>query len=173
MDGYLVVGSHKVDFGEDGTSEMLVGVVMDMPDGVAVGNGTGVEGSVIATRAPHFVLLGNDVECRRPGTQGAANCAVLQNGVELVFGDSEPIRCQSPWSAGDRWPRRSADVVDSITAEFALDSGWPCEVRDFCEDAVDRVAVSDNLDAGNGVLAASAGTVVVIASSSRLIRQYT
>jgi hypothetical protein len=55
MDGNLVVSSHHVDFGEDGTTEKLVGVVMDMPDGVAVGNGTGVKGSVIATGTPPIV----------------------------------------------------------------------------------------------------------------------
>jgi hypothetical protein len=66
MDGYLVVGSHQVDFREDGTTEKLVGVVMDMPDRVAYGNGTGVEGSAIATGSPPVVLLGNDVEGRRP-----------------------------------------------------------------------------------------------------------
>jgi hypothetical protein len=89
------MSSHQVDFGEDGTTEKLVGVVMDMPDGVAVGNGAGIEGSVIVTGTPPVVLLGNDVELRRPGTLGAASCAILQPGVELGFGDSEPIRCQS------------------------------------------------------------------------------
>jgi hypothetical protein len=34
-------------------------------------------------------------------------------------------------------------------ADFALDSGWPCEFREFGEDAVDRCAVSDGLDAGD------------------------
>jgi hypothetical protein len=145
----LVVSSHQVDFGEDGKTEKLVGVVMDMPDGVAVGNGTGVEGSVIATGTPPVSLLGNDVECRRPGTLGAASSAVLQHGVELGFGDSEPIRYQWPWSAGDRWPRCSQDVVDSMMADFALDSGWPCEVREFGENADDRCAVSDGLDSGD------------------------
>jgi hypothetical protein len=81
MDGDLVVISYQVDFGEDGTTEKLVGVVMDMPDGVAVGNGTGVEGSVIATGTPPVVLLGYDVERRRPGTLGAASRAVPQHGV--------------------------------------------------------------------------------------------
>jgi hypothetical protein len=74
MDGNLVVSYHQVDFGEDGRTENLVGVVMDMPDGLAVENGTGVEGSVIATGTPPVVLLENDVECRRPGTLGAASC---------------------------------------------------------------------------------------------------
>jgi hypothetical protein len=64
MDGDFVVSSHQVDFGEDGITEKLVGVVMDMPDGVAVGNGTGVEGSVIATGTPPVILLGHDVERR-------------------------------------------------------------------------------------------------------------
>jgi hypothetical protein len=40
MDGDLVVSSRQVDFGEDGTAEKLVGVIMDMPDRVAVGNVT-------------------------------------------------------------------------------------------------------------------------------------
>jgi hypothetical protein len=78
-----------------------------------------------------------------------ASCAILQHGVELGFGDSEPIRCQSPWSAGDRWARYSPDVVDSIMAVFALDSGWAGEVRESGEDAIDRCAASDGLDAGD------------------------
>jgi hypothetical protein len=71
MAGDLVVSSNQVDFGEDGTTEKLVGVIMGMPDGVAFGNDTGVEGSVIATGTPPDVLLGYDVERRRP-TLGAA-----------------------------------------------------------------------------------------------------
>jgi hypothetical protein len=34
-------------------------------------------------------------------------------------------------------------------ADFALDSGWASEVREFGEDAVDRCAASDVLDAGD------------------------
>jgi hypothetical protein len=126
----LVVSSHQVDFGEDGTSKKLVGVVTDMLDGVAVGNNTGVEDSVIATGTPPIVLLGYDVERRRLGTLGAASCAVPQHGVELDFGDSEPIWCHSPWSAGDQWVRYRPHVVDSIMADFVLESGWASEVRD-------------------------------------------
>jgi hypothetical protein len=40
MDGDLVLSLHQVDSGEDGTTEMLVGVIVDMPDLVAFGNGT-------------------------------------------------------------------------------------------------------------------------------------
>jgi hypothetical protein len=42
VDGNLFVDSHQVDLGEDGTTEKLVGVVVNMSDVVAVRNGTGV-----------------------------------------------------------------------------------------------------------------------------------
>jgi hypothetical protein len=42
MDGNLIIGSHQVDFRENGTTEKLVGVIVDMAGGVAVGNGMGV-----------------------------------------------------------------------------------------------------------------------------------
>jgi hypothetical protein len=60
MDGNLVVRSHQVDFGGNGITEKLVGVIVDMADGVAVGNCTGVQGFVIATGTPPVVLLGYD-----------------------------------------------------------------------------------------------------------------
>jgi hypothetical protein len=61
MDGNLVIGSHQVNFREDGKTEKLVGVIVDMADGVAVGNGTGVEGSVVATGTPSVVFFWHDV----------------------------------------------------------------------------------------------------------------
>jgi hypothetical protein len=100
MDGDFIVSSHQVDFG-DGRIEKLVGVVMDMTDGVEVGDGTCVQYSVVAAGTPTVVLLGHDVKSGRPGTLLAASCAFPQRGVELGVGDSEPVRCQSPWSAGD------------------------------------------------------------------------
>jgi hypothetical protein len=57
MDGDLVLSSHQVDFGEYGTTENLAGVIMDMTDKVAVENGKGVSGSVIAAATPPVVLL--------------------------------------------------------------------------------------------------------------------
>jgi hypothetical protein len=44
MDGNFIISSHQVDFGKDGTTEKLVGVV-DMTDGEAVGDGPGVQRS--------------------------------------------------------------------------------------------------------------------------------
>jgi hypothetical protein len=40
-------------------------------------------------------------------------------------------------------------MMDSVVAHFALDSGWAGEVREFGEEAVERCATTDGLDAGN------------------------
>jgi hypothetical protein len=92
MDGDLVVSSHQVDFGEDGTTEKRVGVIMDMPDGVAVGNDSGVECSVIATGTPP-VVLGYDVESRRPGTLGAGAVPSrnMASNSALAIADPVPV----------------------------------------------------------------------------------
>jgi hypothetical protein len=42
MDGDFVVSSRQADLGKYGTTELLVGVFMDMMDGVAVRDGPGV-----------------------------------------------------------------------------------------------------------------------------------
>jgi hypothetical protein len=39
--------------------------------------------------------------------------------------------------------------MDSIVAYFALDSGGASDVREFGEEAVDRCAAADGLDAGD------------------------
>jgi hypothetical protein len=79
--------------------------VMNVTGRVAVGNGSGVQRSVVTAGTPTVVLLGHDMYRRGPGTLGAASCAVQQHCVELGFGNSEPVRCQSTWSAGDWWAR--------------------------------------------------------------------
>jgi hypothetical protein len=61
MDGDFIVWCHQVDLGEDGTTEKLVGAIMDMTDGVAIGDGPGVECSVVATGTLTVVHLGHDV----------------------------------------------------------------------------------------------------------------
>jgi hypothetical protein len=86
MDGDLVVSSHHVDFGENGASEELVVVVMDMPDGVAfcsLGICNYYRG---ATR---FLWVRYVVP--KTMNSGVAGCAILQHGVKLVFGDGEPV----------------------------------------------------------------------------------
>jgi hypothetical protein len=145
MDGDLVIGSHQVDFGKDGATEKLVGVVVDMADGVAVGNGPGIQRSVLSAWAPTVVLLGFDVEGGRPGALVSASGAFSQHGVELGFGDGEPVRCQSPWSACDEWAWYSSDVVNDAVAYFAPDSGRLGQVRELVEEAVARIAASNGL----------------------------
>jgi hypothetical protein len=58
VDRDLVVCSHQIDFRKDGTAEMLVGVVVKVADGIAVGNGAGIEGSIITAGAPAIVFFG-------------------------------------------------------------------------------------------------------------------
>jgi hypothetical protein len=52
--------SQQVDLGEDGTTEKLVGVIMDMTNGVAVGEGPGVECYIIDA-GTFTIVLGHDV----------------------------------------------------------------------------------------------------------------
>jgi hypothetical protein len=59
MDGYMIVSSHQIDLGE-GTTEKLVGAVMDMTEVVALGDGPSVECSVVDAGKP-TVVLGHDV----------------------------------------------------------------------------------------------------------------
>jgi hypothetical protein len=40
-------------------------------------------------------------------------------------------------------------MMDSVVTHFALDFGWAGEVRKFGEEAVDRCAATDGLDARN------------------------
>jgi hypothetical protein len=61
MDGDFVVCSHQVDLGEGGTPEKLVGIIVDMTDGVAVWDRPEVECPVVAARTPTVVFLGYDV----------------------------------------------------------------------------------------------------------------
>jgi hypothetical protein len=56
MNGNLVICFHQVDFGKHGETGELVRVIMDVRDRVTVGDGSGVEGSVIAAGAPAVVL---------------------------------------------------------------------------------------------------------------------
>jgi hypothetical protein len=73
--------------------------------------------------------------------------AVRQHVIEFSFVYSEPVRCQSPWSAGDRWAWYGPDVMNSVVAHFALDSDLESEGWEFGEEVVDRCAVTDDLHA--------------------------
>jgi hypothetical protein len=52
----------KADFGKHGATGELVRVIMYVRDRVTVGDGSGVEGSVIAAGAPAVVFLGHEVQ---------------------------------------------------------------------------------------------------------------
>jgi hypothetical protein len=121
---------------------------MDMRDGVAVGNSAGVQGSVVTAGTPTVVLLGHDMECGGPRTFGAASCAILQHGVEFGLGNSEPVRCEATWSAGDWWARCGPDVVDRVVAHFMLKTSGTCEGWELGEEGVDWSAATDDFHPG-------------------------
>jgi hypothetical protein len=51
LDGNLVVCSHQIDLGEEGTTKKLVGIVVDMLDGIAVRNGLAFEARELGEEA--------------------------------------------------------------------------------------------------------------------------
>jgi hypothetical protein len=108
-----------------------VRVVVDVRDWVPVGNGSGVEGPVIAAGTPAVVLLGYQVESGRPGTLGTASSAVANHGFKLGLGDCEPVGCQTTRSAGDGGAWNSPYGVDGVVAHLPLHSGGPSEVREL------------------------------------------
>jgi hypothetical protein len=57
----LVVSPHQVDLREDAKTRELVGIIVNVTDGVAVGNGMGVQRSIVAAGTSTFVLLRHDV----------------------------------------------------------------------------------------------------------------
>ena len=123
-----MIGPYQVDRREDGTALQVVCVVVDVPDGVVIRDGPGVEGSVIPARTTYVVLLGGQVEGEKPGPFGATGGAVPQHGVKFGFGDCEPIRSQATWSKGywGTWCR--PDVVKVVVPYLAMDSSGACEL---------------------------------------------
>ena len=59
----MMICPYQVDLREDCAARQVMCVVVNVPDGVAVRDGPGVEGSVIPARSPTVVFLGDQVEC--------------------------------------------------------------------------------------------------------------
>jgi hypothetical protein len=81
---------------------------------IAVWNGSDVQRYVVTAGTPTVVFLGHDIKSRGSRTFGEASCAIPQHGVEFRFGNSESVRCQSTWSAGDWWAWCSSDMVGGV-----------------------------------------------------------
>jgi hypothetical protein len=124
------------------------GINVDVMDGIAVGDGSGVKSSIVTTWTPTVGLLVHDVKDRRPGTLEAASCADPQHGVELGFGDGEPVWSKPPWTAGDWWTWCSPDVVDGAVAHLAQDTRGSNEVWKLGENSVDRRTATDDFHTG-------------------------
>jgi hypothetical protein len=78
MHGNLVVSTHQIDVGEVATTREEVGVIVDVTYGITVKDGSDVKSSTVTAWTPTVVLLGQYMESRRPGSLGAASCAVPQ-----------------------------------------------------------------------------------------------
>jgi hypothetical protein len=61
MDGDLIACCHQFAFGEEGTTDKLVEVIMNMTDGLVVGDVPDVECSVVIAGTPTVAVLGHDV----------------------------------------------------------------------------------------------------------------
>ena len=57
----MVIRSYQVDFAKDGATRKMMGIVMNVPNGITIGDSAGVEGSVISTRPPTAVFLGHEI----------------------------------------------------------------------------------------------------------------
>ena len=57
-----MVSPDEIYFGEDGASRKVMGIVVDVSDGVGIGDGSGVESMLVSTQKPPVVLLGHEME---------------------------------------------------------------------------------------------------------------
>jgi hypothetical protein len=48
----VVVCPHQIDLGEEATTREVVGIIVDVTDGIAVGDGSGVKSSIVTAWTP-------------------------------------------------------------------------------------------------------------------------
>jgi hypothetical protein len=60
----LVVCPRQIDLGEEATTREVMGVIVDVTDGISVGNESGVKSSIVTAWTLTVVLLGHDMESR-------------------------------------------------------------------------------------------------------------
>jgi hypothetical protein len=64
MNRNLVITSHQVNFGKDGAARWVMAVILDVENGITVGDSACVEGLLISKRPPNAVLLGHKLMSR-------------------------------------------------------------------------------------------------------------
>jgi hypothetical protein len=148
MSWNLVVGPNPIDFG-DGTARKVMGVILDVRDGVAVRNGAGVQSTVVSTRPPTVVFLGHEMECRRPWTLGTPSCSIPQHGVKLCLCHSQAVTGESAWAEGCWWAGCGAYVVCCVVPHLTVRPSWPDERREFSQKAVRQDVSSDDFNTGD------------------------
>ena len=147
VDRDLMVSSYQASFGKGCAARKAVGVVLYVWDWVPVRDGASFKGSVVSTGPPAAVLLGHEIEGRRPWALGTSGSAVPQHGIKLGLGDSQAVWGQAAWMAGYRWARCCADVMRCIVPDLPMAPCWFCQSRELLQEAVWWHASCDDFDA--------------------------
>jgi hypothetical protein len=71
----LVICSHV--FGQEVTNEKLVGVLVDIKEEIAFGDGLGLQYSVVAAGTSTVALLGHDVQCKQISERRAVPSLIM------------------------------------------------------------------------------------------------
>jgi hypothetical protein len=78
---------------EDSPASTLLCKVVNVPNGILVGDGPSVQSTIVAIGSPAVFFLGDKVEGRRPEAIGTPSSAVSEHLLELGFRNSEAVRC--------------------------------------------------------------------------------
>ena len=116
---------------------------------VPVRNGASIECSVVATGSPTAVLLGHEMEGRRPQALGTLGCTVPQHGVEFGLGHGQAVWGKAAWTAGYRRAGCCPDVLCCVVTYSAMVPSWSCQPREFLQEAVWGCASCDDLHTGD------------------------
>jgi hypothetical protein len=142
----VVVCPHQIDLGEEATTRELVGIIMYVTDGIAVGDGSGVQRCSHrrdANRCPSWAPY---VEQRISTFQSGEMCRpATWRRTRLWRQRAGPV----PVDVIGRWACCSPDVVDGVVAHLALDTRGANVVRKFGDEGADRSTAADNVDAGD------------------------
>jgi hypothetical protein len=97
-----------------------MGVILDVADGITVGDSACIEGSVISTRPPTAAFLGHEVKSRWPWSLSTSCCSTSQHGVEFCLGESKGVGRNAAEAAGYRWAGCSPDVMCSVVLNLSV-----------------------------------------------------
>ena len=104
MNRDLVIRSYQVDFAKDGATRKTMGIVLNVPNGITIGDSAGVKGSDVN----RSLSWARELERMNMVLQRVLMCRL------------------AAW----RRTRYHADVVPGVP-HFKVDPGWPGQLRKF------------------------------------------